>query len=344
MIKKEKIQRGRIDDEFVRLSITGKVDDILHRKTPVVLENIFSDTEDGRNVVLIEGAPGSGKSMLSLHICLEWGKGNLFQQYDAVILVKLRDPLVQKAKCLIDLLPCVDKAMAIQAEAIIKSNYGKGILWVLDGWDELPSDHPQDSIIHKLIQPSMSQESPLYECDVIVTSRPVSSANLHPLVSARVEVLGFTPDELKQYFTECLKGDSKAVQSLLDRIRENPAVEGSCYLPLNAAIVAHVYLSGDRTLPSSNHGIFTSVVRFSLSHYMQDRLGRAPHDALITSLDTIPRNLQSVFDQLCRLAYFGVVNDKVTFVPDDLKSARVSIHVSEIGLSPSCSQYPCREP
>ena len=332
MIKKETIQRGRIDDEFVRMSITGKVDDILHSKTPVDLENIFSDSEDGRKVILIEGAPGSGKSTLSLHICQEWGKGQLFQQYDVVILVKLRDPHVQKTKTISDLLPQVSKSTADQVEADIISNYGKGVLWVLDGWDELSADFPADSIIHKLINPGTFHDCPLHECDVIVTSRPVSSAKLHPLVSARVEVLGFTPDELKQYFTECLKGDSKAVQSLLDRIRENPVVEGSCYLPLNAAIVAHVYLAGDRYLPSSNHEIFTSVVRFSLSRHMQNRLGKSPHEAMITSLEKLPRDLRSVFDQLCRLAYFGVVNDKVTFVVNDLKSARVSIKVRDVGL------------
>ena len=332
MIKKETIQRGRIDDGFVRLSITGKVDDILHWKTPIKLENILSDTEDERNVVLIEGAPGSGKSTLSLHICQEWRKGALFQQYDVVILVKLRDPLVQKAKTIADLLPRISKTMGDQIEVEMIANHGKGVLWVLDGWDELPSDICSDSIIHKLIQPGKFHDSPLHECDVIVTSRPVSSAKLHPLVSARVEVLGFTPDELKQYFAECLKGDSKAVQSLLDRIRENPVVEGSCYLPLNAAIVAHVYLAGDNTLPSANHEIFASVVRFSLSRYMQDRLGRSPHEAIVNSLEMLPRDLRNIFEQLCRLAYFGVVNDKVTFVPDDLKSARVSMKVSEIGL------------
>ena len=332
MIKKEKIQMGRIDDKFVRLSITGKVDDILHIKTEVALKNIFSETENGRKVILIEGAPGSGKSTLSLHICQEWGKGELFQQYDVVILVRLRDPHVQKAITLADLLPRVNKAMAEQAEAAMISNNGQGVLWVLDGWDELPSNFPTDSIIHKLVQPGKFRESPLHQSDVIVTSRPVSSGKLHPVVSTRVEVLGFTPDELKLYFTDCLNGDSKAVQSLLDRIRENPVVEGSCYLPLNAAIVAHVYLAGDHTLPSSNHGIFTSVVRFSLSRYLQNRLGRTPDEAIVTSLETLPPDLCNLFDQLCTLAFFGVMHDKVTFVVDDLRSAHVTIKVSEVGL------------
>ena len=330
MIKKEKIQRGRIDDEFVRLSITGKVDDILQKKTPVDLKSIVSKSTARRNVVLIEGAPGSGKSTLSLHICQEWGKGDLFQQYDAVILVRLRDPLVQKAKTIADLLPSIDDAMADQVESVIKSNYGKGTLWVLDGWDELLSDLPQDSTIHKLIQPGYLRRSPLHKCDVIVTSRPISSANLHPLVSARVEVLGFTPDELKQYFTECLNGDSKAVQSLLDRIRENPVVEGSCYLPLNAAIVAHTYLFGDHTLPTTVHGIFSSVVQCSLQRYVRDRLGKTAVVSGITSQEEMPSELLTPFTHLCKLAFYGIESNKVTFSASDLISLGIPADICEV--------------
>ena len=332
MIKKEKIQRGRIDDEFVRMSITGKVDDILHSKTPVDLENIFSDSDDGRKVILIEGAPGSGKSTLSLHICQEWGNGGMFQQYDVVILVKLRDPHVQKAKTVADLLPQVSKSKADQVEADMISNYGKGVLWVLDGWDELSADFPSDSVIHKLIKPGTFHDSQVHECDVIITSRPVSSAKLHLLVSARVEVLGFTPDELKQYFTECLNGDAKAVQSLLDRIRENPVVEGSCYLPLNAAIVAHTYLAGDHTLPTTVHGIFSSVVQCSLQRYLQDRLGTTAVIESITSLEGLPSGLHTQFTHLCKLAFYGIKSNKVTFTARDLDFLCIPPDICEVGL------------
>ena len=102
MIKKEKIQRGRIDDDFVRLSITGKVDDILQQKTQVDLENIFSDCDENRKIILLEGAPGSGKSTLALHICQEWANGKLFQEYNVVVLVRLRDPLIKVAKSIED--------------------------------------------------------------------------------------------------------------------------------------------------------------------------------------------------------------------------------------------------
>ena len=332
MIQKEKIQRGRIDDEFIKLSITGKVEDILQHKVQINLENIF-ECDMKRKLVLIEGAPGSGKSTLALHICQEWAVGRLFQQYSAVILVRLRDPLIREAKTVADLLPCVNKAMAEETEAALVSVYGEGVLWVLDGWDELPSDLPLDSIINKLIQPEIFQESPLLQSSVIVTSRPSSSAELHPLVSSRVEVLGFTPLEIEQFFRECLEGsDSGAVQTLLERIRENPVVEGSCYLPLNAAIVAHIFLSGDHTLPTSNHGIFTAVVQSSLKRYLQDKLGKTTPVGDITALDSLSPVIRTHVSNLCQLAFHGTQNNKLIFSDSDLIDLSISKDISEIGL------------
>ena len=332
MIQKEKIQRGRIDDEFVRLSITGKIDDILLQKTPIDLMNIFSEIGNRQNFVLIEGAPGSGKSTLALHICQEWAKRKLFQEFDIAILVRLRDPLVREAITISDLLPCTNKAMANETETVIMSLYGKGILWVLDGWDELPSDLPRDSIINKLVRPDMSRESPLHESAVIVTSRPSSSAELHPLVSSRVEVLGFTPHKLEQYFTECLKGDSQAVQTLLERIRENPVVEGSCYLPLNASIVVNCFLSDNHSLPTSNHGIFTSVVQSSLKRYLQEKLGKTTPVGNITSPDSLPSEIRTQTVQMCQLAYHGIEKNKATFTDGDLAALCITKDISNVGL------------
>ena len=63
------------------------MDDILHKKVPVKLEEIFRLDKKKRKVILIEGAPGSGKSTLSWDICQRWGAGELFQEYEVVVLV-----------------------------------------------------------------------------------------------------------------------------------------------------------------------------------------------------------------------------------------------------------------
>ena len=265
IIKKEKIQRGKIDDEFVRQTITGQVDDILLKKSAIELEKLFENIEGERKVILIDGAPGSGKSTLTVHICQRWSRGELFQEFTVVILVQLRDPAVQSAQSIADLIPCPHIESAQEVASAMKANFGRGILWVMDGWDELPSHLREKSLLRDMIIPSL--HSAITQSSVIITSRPVSSGELSELVSSRIEVLGFTREEQRQYFTECLKGDTKAVDTLMERLRENPAIEGSCYLPLNASIVAHLYLS-DGSLPNTVHGIFSSLVQHCLSHYL----------------------------------------------------------------------------
>ena len=86
----EQVRRGKIEDEVVRQkTIVGKVDNILKHKVEIDLKDVFKKIEGQQKKVLMEGAPGCGKSTLSLHICHQWTNGHLFQEYKLVILVRL---------------------------------------------------------------------------------------------------------------------------------------------------------------------------------------------------------------------------------------------------------------
>ena len=330
IIKKQKIQRGKLDDRFVHQTIRGQVDDILLDKSPIKLKDLFKNIKGERKVILIDGAPGSGKSTLTVHICQEWGRGKLFNEFTVVILVQLRDPTVQSAKSIADLLPCDDRAMAKQAASDIMSVKGSSVLWILDGWDELPSHLQKGSIISALVRPTLHQ-NPLSKTTVIVTSRPISSGELCNLVSSRVEVLGFTSEEQRLFFTECL-GNEEAVETLIERLSSNPAMEGSCSLPLNALIVAHLYLTTG-SLPSTIFGIFSSLVKHILSRYLCERKGMIDTElATFESLDKLPPELQAMFEQLCKLAFMGTRANKITFSSSDLDDMKVSKEVCEVGL------------
>jgi hypothetical protein len=327
IIKKEGIQRGALEDELVRMTLQGQVDNILMKKSPIELKDLFRNIEGKRKVVLIDGAPGSGKSTLTVHICQRWSEGELFQDFTIVLLVQLRDPAVQNAQSIADLIPCRNRETAQQVASAITDIDGRGILWILDGWDELPSHFRDKSFLKDMIAPSL--HSPIAQSSVIVTSRQITSGELSEVVSSRIEVLGFTWEEQRQYFNECLKGDTKAVDILMDRLSENPAMEGSCYLPLNASIVAHLYLS-DGSLPHTIYGVFSSLVQHCLSHYLCERRGKA--QARLKSLDKLPQELQAPFNQLCKLAFTGVSLNQITFSQDDLKAVKESAIICDVGL------------
>ena len=329
IIKKERIQRGKIDNDFVQKSIRGQIDDILLEKSPIKLEEIFSKIEGERKVILIDGAPGSGKTSLTVHVCQRWSRGELFEEFTVVILVQLRDPAVQSVKSIADLLPCPDIETAQQVADVIKATNGRGVLWVLDGFDELPSHLRQNSFLRDII--ILSKISPISLSSVIVTSRPISSRDLCELVSSRIEVLGFTREEQRQYFTECLKGDTKAVDTLTEKLSEKPGIEGSCYLPLNASIVAHLYLS-DGSVPNTVYGMFSSFVQHFLSRYLCERLGKTREEARLRSLDKLPRKLRGPFNDLCEVAFKGTSENKVTFSESDLKAVKHSAVIREVGL------------
>ena len=304
MIMAKQVKRKNIEDDFVRKTITGKVDDILREKIPIELKDVFKKIEkDKKRKVLIEGAPGCGKSTLSLHICYQWTNGQLFQEYRMVILVRLREQAVQNAKNIADLLPRRNETMALEVEKELVACDGKGVLFVLDGWDELPQSAPGHSVIRDILNDT--------KLDVIITSRPTSSMSLHEVVESRIEILGFTKDELEQYFAGCLDNDTKNVETLQQRIQENPLVAGSCYLPLNASILVHLFKFADNELPKTQFGIFSALVRNCIFRHL--RKSTQYEISGIKSLDKLPQVIEGPFNSICAIAYNGVMEDKIIF-------------------------------
>ena len=308
------MRKGEISDEFTRLTITGKVEDILRCKTPIKLEEVFMKTADDQNMtVLMEGSPGSGKTILTQHLCLEWVHGKLFQDYKLVILVRLREPAIHKAKEIKEILPRVGMEEEIAKE--IDCSNGRGVLFILDGWDELPEDVPGHDTIYNIINGET-----LPECDAVITSRPTSSASLHDtdLISSRIEILGFTPGELEEFFTEHLDGDATKAKTLLQIIKANPVVAGTCSLPLNAVILVHIFKQHGN-LPNTEHGIFDALIRNCILRHVTERTKLKIK--VIKSLTNLPGELKPQYHELCEIAYNGVMKDQVIFeLPEDFNT------------------------
>ena len=90
LTKKGVSEAERSKDKFLRATLHGHVEDIVKKKKRLEMEGIFRYGKDPRKLVLVEGAPGVGKTMLAMKLCQLWAQGRALQEYDIVLFVELR--------------------------------------------------------------------------------------------------------------------------------------------------------------------------------------------------------------------------------------------------------------
>ena len=320
------------------------------KKTPIALENILKPGEDGKPVrcVLVEGAPGVGKSTLAWELCHRWEELECVRQYDLVVLVQLRTRRAQEATCLGDLFPW---SRDIKTEELLASmGNGKGTLLVLDGFDELPQkQRGENSVYIDLIKGAPDM---LPEATVVVTSRPSVSADLHLCqhnIDRRVEVLGFTPEQIEKY-AESVFGDIKELKAFLQYINSNPVIKWMMYLPLNAVIVASIFkdsYGADCPYPTTMTQLYDALTRSLIRRHLVDKkivdgMYQMPTQSLQCreDIDKLPSVVAGQLLVLARVAYEGLRVNKYVFV--DLGSEFDPLGVMKETMSLDVSIGPTR--
>ena len=100
--------------KFRQQTIHGSIDDVLEWKAPIQVRHILKpnyvyDNKKNKRTkyqvtqLLIEGAPGIGKSTFAWEVCQKWGQHQLFKKYSLVVLLKFRDKRVHEAKTVSEL-------------------------------------------------------------------------------------------------------------------------------------------------------------------------------------------------------------------------------------------------
>ena len=346
MIAGEKIRRGEPEEEMIRLTQQGNIEAAMRQKKQVDLADLFLSHEHQTSeldmdtliitplqhrVILIEGVPGGGKSTLALHICHQWAQGASFlAKFDIVILAYLRDQAVQKAEDLLQILSVLHSNV-LNFSRIINSIQASRVLFIFDGWDEFPPHLQQKSLVSTIIR--QPDELDLPQSTVVITTRPVASGNLYHIADQRVEILGFTPHQIREYIEKALDNDSIPVQKLLQHLEEHPVIEEYCYVPLHAAILVHVFLTMKGVLPTTLHELFYKLVLCCIVREVETH--HIKTDEIVTnfsSLLDLPDFLKSQLNDLSILAYKGVRQGKIVFSQSDLDAFQLSTKLPSLGL------------
>ena len=134
LIEKEDITKPEAD-QFTRATIHGSINDIKMSKRATDIGQI-TQLPDGSQpkCILVEGAPGVGKSTFAWELCRKWGKGKLLLQYQLVVLLRLRDKNVRAAKNISDLFRYRDHQIQQAAVEEIEETWGKGVFLLFEGY------------------------------------------------------------------------------------------------------------------------------------------------------------------------------------------------------------------
>ena len=322
--------------KFTKASIHGNIDDIVSDKHPLEFHEI-AEMDDGSwsEIILVEGAPGVGKSTFAWKLCWEWTKGKILSQYKLVVLLRLRDKHMREAKTLYDLIYYKDsKKRTLIVEQIDELN-GKEILLLFEGYDELPVQlqRDEDSIIVQIISGKR-----LPEATVLVTSRHSASGFLRnqywKRISQHIEILGFTKENIQTYINENVK-DSEERQGLERYLSCYPHIRTMMYVPLNSVIVVEVYHQchdKDKPAPKTMTELYTSLVRTLLIRYLSDNPSYK-HCTKILEITDLPDKVYEQLQQICKTAYRGVANGQELIfydLPDDFETLGLMQEVHEL--------------
>ena len=241
----------------------------------------------------------------------------------------MRDQAIHNATTLADILPARTLEISQMVASRMQSSNGANVLFVFDGWDEFPHDMQVKSLVSTLIQQPF--ELSLHHSTVLITSRPVSSGNLLHIADRRVEILGFTQHQIREYIEKALDGNSTRIQKLVQHLEEHPVIEGYCYVPLHVAILVHIFLTMKGALPTTLHELFCNLVLCCIVREL-DTHESENDTSEVCSLDDLPDDLGSKLSDLCVLAYEGVMQDKVVFYRKDLQKFNLPTNLPSLGL------------
>ena len=336
LIEKEDLAKQEVD-QFTRATIHGNIDDIKKSKRAIQIDQIAQLPDGSRpKCILVEGAPGVGKSTFAWKLCRKWGKGKLLQQYQLVVLLRLRDKSVQTAKNISDLFRYHRHLIQQAAVEEIQDTGGQGVLLLFEGFDELPEELRTENYV--FLDIIIGRELP--EATVLITSRPWASEFLHRKckshVSQHIEILGFTKDDIQSYLESTTADDASLLEGLKKYISCYPHINSLMYIPLNSAIVVEVYRKSrkDETLvPKTMTELYSSLVRSLLLRYLYDHPVHGKKRWRVRSFNNLP---QDVYQQLCelgRIAYEGILHgQQVIFsdLPEDFETLGLMQCVPEL--------------
>ena len=302
----------------------GKLDNIMNVSEKIDIQDVLEHNDDNSPIkVVVDGPPGVGKTTLCHKLCNMWAKNELKKcSFDRVFLLPLRDERVSSAENICDLVSLFHSSKKLcetVSEQIMEKN-GRGLLLILDGWDEFGK---RESTERSFILDTIHRKV-LQSCSIMITSRTYASSSLLKITNVRhIEVLGFEKEEIVSFIEKKLPHDKAKQLKKELKVRED--VLTLCYIPFVCSMLLTVYCQCDYILPNTLTELYKEFVLYYMKRSMEKK-GLDPE--IIESFSDLTKPKHDVqkkaFDELCFCAYSNLKIQSNTFTRDQIEELTYS--------------------
>ncbi len=310
LIKQEPINYRKI---FSQITIRQDLDDIPLDKEKIEYEEIL-DSLTSRHVLFVEGRPGCGKTTFVHKITQDWAikvKNGYKGPLRLVLLVSLRvlNSIDEPKLDLSDILNLFKEDFEVSEDLLIKRK-GKGVCFIFDGLDEFLFNNERNSIVSKIIMKEYLKCS-----TVIVASRPAATAPLRSRANKVVEVLGFLNKQILEYFDHYPFTDKSKIVELKKYLSDHPNVFHMCYLPIHAAMIAHLHdVTGH--VPRTETEMYAHFTNLTIVRSLSKGMEVNVNDIDVHNLSS---DEQKVYNDICHLAFEKTILNKQVLQQSECK-------------------------
>ena len=273
--------------------------------------------------ILIEGAPGIGKTILSKEIAFQWARKKILKVKALVFLILLRDPNLKTKNSVEELLEyLLDRNIAPDLSKHLLKTKGEDLTIIFDGYDELSEEDRKNSLVARIIN-----RAKLPKCSLVVTSRPTASLRLREIADCSVEILGFTEEDRLDYIQHALKGSDVKIAILQSYLQSNSTINALCYIPLNMTILLCIfeevlsYTKSDdqlNTLPSTQTELYKKFIWMIIGRFLKKHDPQFCGAFFNIDILKLPECYNNILMELSHLAFVALQKDCIVFDMHDI--------------------------
>ena len=258
--------------------------------------DLFSSECAGQHF-LIQGVAGCGKTTMAFKICQLWANGDL-PKFHLVILLRLNDPSVAKVKSMKELFSLHIETLGedIAKEIDRVHTAGKGILIILDGWNDLDEHQQRHSLFAEILLTRLPKST------VVVTARLPEAFKLRQQYrfTQVIEVLNLKEPQVKECLHLCFPEDQG--KSFLEETSKHTHFKALLLMPLFLSLLVHIYRTGNRKISESITHVYNTMLLLIFNRHLKEPL---------QSLENLPDDSPVLL--LSKLAYTSMLKGKTTY-------------------------------